>query len=271
MWGTGSPEEVAQARLRFIPTHVGNSTLSLSVPVSDSVHPHACGEQCHSSSHPRRMNGSSPRMWGTVHYPCLYPCLTRFIPTHVGNSFRQKQSSACVPVHPHACGEQVCLICRTLRQIGSSPRMWGTAYGCIFGTPVGRFIPTHVGNRRYVRIFDVMGTVHPHACGEQMCLRTAPRPTSGSSPRMWGTAPWSSQDVGGRRFIPTHVGNSTGWKNICCGTSVHPHACGEQTVHHSHCTVRRGSSPRMWGTVDIKGALYGESRFIPTHVGNRKR
>ena len=44
VWGTPGYGCVAIVQTRFIPTRVGNTPLSLSVPSSVPVHPHACGE-----------------------------------------------------------------------------------------------------------------------------------------------------------------------------------------------------------------------------------
>jgi len=49
----------------FIPTHVGNSGLFLSIPSMLPVHPHACGELEREQLPYTLEEGSSPRMWGT--------------------------------------------------------------------------------------------------------------------------------------------------------------------------------------------------------------
>ncbi len=72
--------------LRFIPTHVGNTSLLPPVSGWASVHPHACGEYLLSSKNLYPACGSSPRMWG-IHKDKKYQeRLSRFIPTHVGNT-----------------------------------------------------------------------------------------------------------------------------------------------------------------------------------------
>ncbi|QND86336.1 Uncharacterized protein ChrSV_4110 [Chromobacterium vaccinii] len=72
------------------------------------------------------------------------------------------------------------------------------------------------------------------------------------------------------RFIPTHVGNSSTMYNENVIEAVHPHARGEQ--EHAIATAARyaGSSPRTWGTGMDQRMAGAESRFIPTHVGNRQ-
>ncbi|CAK7035449.1 MAG: hypothetical protein DESF_01487 [Desulfovibrio sp.] len=90
----------------------------------------------------------------------------------------------------------------------------------------------------------------------------------GSSPRLWGTRWYQHHDGPQPRFIPTPVGNTSSGDAFLHTSSVHPHACGEHLWQWYAATLRAGSSPRLWGTLN-----YGQSpsvgvRFIPTPVGN---
>ena len=174
------------------------------------------------------MNGSSPRMWGTLFKRLLDIFVSRFIPTHVGNTLAEAlatDSRAVHPhaggehtlhkpilfenrtVHPHACGEHYVKHIRGFLCRGSSPRMWGTPPLESHATTPPWFIPTHVGNT-LVQVFGEMGKpVHPHACGEHQDVVFVRYYPTGSSPRMWGTL--------GLFLAKAHV------------NSVHPHACGE--------------------------------------------
>ena len=93
--------------------------------------------------------------------------------------------------------------------------------------------------------------VHPHARGEQ-----AKSPARGRAVR---------------RFIPTHVGNRVLMRSHACCRAVHPHARGEQSINIPEQFAGSGSSPRTWGTGRTEVASRGHARFIPTHVGNRRR
>ena len=126
MWGTRKAHTTNGYAVRFIPTHVGNTSPSSDVSVEFSVHPHACGEHFGTSNQALTITGSSPRMWGT-----------------------RKQIRPRIlfgAVHPHACGEHMMTIESRTKISGSSPRMWGTRYFHISTTRYRRFIPTHVGN-----------------------------------------------------------------------------------------------------------------------------
>src|SRR5690606_31388391 len=109
----------------------------------------------------------------------------------------------------------------------SSPRMWGTLVRDAGRCDVARFIPTHVGNTRTKRLRHKPDPVHPHACGEHLFADQNEESHTGSSPRMWGTREFPVKRVKHERFIPTHVGNTGGYRAIDGQQSVHPHACGE--------------------------------------------
>ena len=85
-WGTRMPIVSDTASDRFIPTHVGNTSLPRTRLSSLPVHPHARGEHNCSRTMSSRHDGSSPRTWGTPD-PAAWPRIVRrFIPTHVGNT-----------------------------------------------------------------------------------------------------------------------------------------------------------------------------------------
>ena len=126
MWGTPDMSRSVCARIRFIPTYVGNTDWVADLITEPSVHPHVCGEHMFSllTLHPRP--GSSPRMWGT-HVPGLKVKHSgRFIPTYVGNTPCWLEKPWRSAVHPHVCGEHFFHDCTLRVGRGSSPRMWGT-------------------------------------------------------------------------------------------------------------------------------------------------
>jgi len=105
MWGTQPLRDIEREINRFIPTHVGNTSLRPKRVSILPVHPHACGEHYNPLASDWPSCGSSPRMWGTridLHEP---DTISRFIPTHVGNTFSLHQFGENYTVHPHACGE----------------------------------------------------------------------------------------------------------------------------------------------------------------------
>ena len=111
-------------------------------------------------------------------------------------------------------------------------------------------------------------TVHPHARGEHRLISPRATPSSGSSPRPWGTLRPRGPAQRAGRFIPTPVGNTSFKATAAALLTVHPHARGEHRRGFLGHQGKRGSSPRPWGTRHgARSALLG-CRFIPTPVGN---
>ena len=213
--GTANTSPRLPRTYRFIPAPAGNSPPEDTEADYQPVHPRACGEQL--------------GFGGEKATP------VRFIPAPAGNSQSDKSTSTVSGVHPRACGEQLNNQPIPHPNIGSSPRLRGTAE-CGTGLPEPRrFIPAPAGNRGPTRGWQSRTDV-------------------GSSPRLRGTVvrgdgqSWQSIC----RFIPAPAGNSCNkllsqsWEN---GT-VHPRACGEQCQRCTGPRVARtaGSSPRLRGT-----------------------
>ena len=146
VWGILWQSQRSSGRPRFIPTRVGNTAVQQRRAAGIPVHPHACGEYREREVAEMSRSGSSPRVWGIRDLTRRRARCSRFIPTRVGNTTHTAGSARTTSVHPHACGEYCMLVLKTVRENGSSPRVWG-----IRDTPkteggVTRFIPTRVGN-----------------------------------------------------------------------------------------------------------------------------
>ncbi len=86
-WGKARPVGNRWSRLRIIPTGVGKSRRTDSVPNRPADHPHGRGEKARSFLNAVQCAGSSPRAWGKesrVQSRCIAP---RIIPTGVGKSW----------------------------------------------------------------------------------------------------------------------------------------------------------------------------------------
>ena len=255
------------ARVRFIPTGVGNTVRQPAHRGRASVHPHGCGEHQAAGKMPLAVAGSSPRVWGTLFGRACLGGGPRFIPTGVGNTAICRPSPAPMPVHPHGCGEHAVHMGKLALDAGSSPRVWGT-HGQRRRRRSPRFIPTGVGNTRAQSGDDSGTAVHPHGCGEHIILEGQNVTLRGSSPRVWGTHPADRADVSRCRFIPTGVGNTPARPRRCPHGQVHPHGCGEHSRPSVMVMTDSGSSPRVWGTPAGGGVMRALWRFIPTGVGN---
>ena len=156
------------------------------------------------------VNGSSPRVRGTVLMMVRRSVSLRFIPTCAGNSCCSRSSVCLVTVHPRVCGEQL-RISRVDHQTGgSSPRVRGTDAMPIAPRNTRGFIPACAGNSCQNSNLATDPPVHPRVCGEQRNHLVQQAAQCGSSPRVRGTA---SRLLGGktrRRFIPACAGNRPG-------------------------------------------------------------
>jgi len=85
-WGTRPPLGLVSARLRSIPTGVGNTSDHTSQPTGLSVHPHGRGEHASGIGSHSIAYGPSPRAWGTLDYARTHRGHGRSIPTGVGNT-----------------------------------------------------------------------------------------------------------------------------------------------------------------------------------------
>ena len=109
VWGTPDSTHALTAPRRFIPTCVGNTTLTPFREIDEPVHPHVCGEHDRYDASVALRDGSSPRVWGTRNDGKIDMLLLRFIPTCVGNTRYPKVRNLARTVHPHVCGEHVSL------------------------------------------------------------------------------------------------------------------------------------------------------------------
>ena len=213
-----------------------------------AVHPRGCGEQEPRQHSAATTAGLSPWARGTDASACERPCKQRLIPTGAGNSPGGEARGHEGPVHPRGCGEQAAAAALDLGGCGSSPRVRGTGKGSPARRQEGRFIPAGSGNRVPAEIAPRRSAVHPRGCGEQDQPAPHPRPRSGSSPRVRGTALPTMATDGTHRFIPAGAGNGVPARPAASAPAVHPRGCGEQLSGICHIRKQRGSSPRVRGT-----------------------
>ena len=253
---------------RFIPACAGNSRCRPAGLPCVSVHPRVCGEQRNRVHLNLTLNGSSPRVRGTVNVPLGSGGNTRFIPACAGNS---RQSSVCTTrraVHPRVCGEQPGNAAESSGELGSSPRVRGTVQQIADPPARDRFIPACAGNRVTSYNYDLPAPVHPRVCGEQRVRSAQPEPVRGSSPRVRGTGCYIALANVPSRFIPACAGNRMSVLLNSLIRPVHPRVCGEQSRSSNACYACRGSSPRVRGTGVRYASITNEIRFIPACAGN---
>ena len=186
VWGQAEEELGIKPSQRIIPTRVGTSWRGLNLTSVARDHPHACGDKVVSFPFVVVVLGSSPRVWGQAQGAAVFFCDERIIPTRVGTRFAQSQRRKAYKDHPHACGDKVLKVSVVEIFLGSSPRVWGQAYGYPHPNYRDRIIPTRVGTRNNKLIYRRDIQDHPHACGDKFGAIKRISPKLGSSPRVWG-------------------------------------------------------------------------------------
>ena len=145
--------------------------------------------------------------------------------------------------------------------------MWGQAGTKPELSDLPRIIPTRVGTRsallsstRYVRD-------HPHACGDKSAQVLQYFTGKGSSPRVWGQGIKFTILFIKMRIIPTRVGTRYNLSEQAKSSGDHPHACGDKLRSECLLLIRLGSSPRVWGQVNMWFLWLTVTGIIPTRVG----
>ena len=174
------------------------------------------------------LNGSSPRLRGTLCRRRIPGTALRFIPAPAGNALNCCVSTCATTVHPRACGERRTSSARAALASGSSPRPRGTHEETHELVVSGRFIPAPAGNARAWRKWAPTCAVHPRACGERLVLLSHRQRCDGSSPRLRGTRDNATYHYIANRFIPAPAGNACSHTVTSAMRSVHPRACGER-------------------------------------------
>ena len=195
-------------RQRFIPACAGNRNRIKLEADGISVHPRVCGEQSFERALITSDGGSSPRVRGTGSRSHNWAYGRRFIPACAGNRAYSRMATPKVTVHPRVCGEQTPAAQGGSPKGGSSPRVRGTARPGSTHARARRFIPACAGNRAVSNVFKNVDPVHPRVCGEQNEQSVTNRVSSGSSPRVRGTAAFHRSIAISPRFIPACAGNS---------------------------------------------------------------
>ena len=214
---------------RFIPACAGNGGADRCEPPPCSVHPRVCGERVRIEGEPGRERGSSPRVRGTAPIPGCTPGETRFIPACAGNGLTLPSPSSPRTVHPRVCGERLDPGDDQGQEFGSSPRVRGTDRWRAADRARRRFIPACAGNGSCCSSKRRCRPVHPRVCGERLRAGATSEPSTGSSPRVRGTATDGDRPRRMFRFIPACAGNGGVARALADKTTVHPRVCGERT------------------------------------------
>ena len=266
--GTRRHRQRDSRRRRFIPAGAGNAAPRLAWSNNDPVHPRGCGERPAAGRDARHVEGSSPRVRGTL--PVVVDALqrVRFIPAGAGNAVAEACNITWFTVHPRGCGERPTGPGYPGLGAGSSPRVRGTRKFDTLHLGHDRFIPAGAGNAWGATPAPPRRPVHPRGCGERADAALPLISSSGSSPRVRGTPLLPAPGHDGGRFIPAGAGNAQRVRGRTGDEQVHPRGCGERDTGVSTTSSKPGSSPRVRGTLRQVFAAHYRVRFIPAGAGN---
>ena len=105
VWGALKGTVRGEHPARLIPTCVGSTSSSRGLVLSDSAHPHVCGEHPVETIAGAAHLGSSPRVWGAQRRLAPHSLGVRLIPTCVGSTSVCPGPVEGTTAHPHVCGE----------------------------------------------------------------------------------------------------------------------------------------------------------------------
>ena len=206
VWGSQPDYQGHGQRNRSIPTCVGQPPEQRDALCTHPVYPHVCGAASSQPSVSCRLNGLSPRVWGSPSAQYLIGDMVRSIPTCVGQPGYRLFFVVFVEVYPHVCGAALPPGGAPHADQGLSPRVWGSQLAKLSRRTRSRSIPTCVGQPRSSAIGKICEKVYPHVCGAAIFHRAGCVWNRGLSPRVWGSPIIAITTEAVQRSIPTCVG-----------------------------------------------------------------
>ena len=164
-WGRPVGPVPRGARVRCIPTCVGQTPGSSCFSIAHKVYPHLRGADTVNHDLITHHTGVSPPAWGRPELPEGGYDGVRCIPTCVGQTVWAKRSAVLVRVYPHLRGADDCLHLLELCCIGVSPPAWGRQLPETDPYWFRRCIPTCVGQTAPVGVISRKIGVYPHLRG----------------------------------------------------------------------------------------------------------
>ena len=110
-------------------------------------------------------------------------------------------------------------------------------------------------------------SVHPRACGDNVCGGGLRGARFGSPPRVRGQCQAARSLCYGERFTPARAGTIRRRQRVRCAASVHPRACGDNGVPGVTEMFVTGSPPRVRGQYQHSVRGKDDGRFTPARAG----
>ena len=146
--------------------------------------------------------------------------------------------------------------------------MRGTQFGSSESYYRSGIIPAYAGNTSRSSLRCPLSRDHPRVCGEHTSKTLSRSASKGSSPRMRGTLSHAVEFSLHAGIIPAYAGNTILLSPTMVFRWDHPRVCGEHSFAVCWIRRKRGSSPRMRGTLLLVSALPASAGIIPAYAGN---
>ena len=192
----------------IIPADAGSTTQNRSPNNYGRDHPRGCGEHKIYSVDKYSEWGSSPRMRGARELFEHVENRIGIIPADAGSTPVMTPTPVTRQDHPRGCGEHSVDLRSALSKIGSSPRMRGAHFHCLFEPIRQRIIPADAGSTRKVRKNGLCRKDHPRGCGEHVPESRQAAAHGGSSPRMRGARGHQRRPPVRGGIIPADAGST---------------------------------------------------------------
>ncbi len=172
------------------------------------AHPRACGEHSGRLRGRRTSTGSSPRVRGAQHVIETEGTQHGLIPARAGSTTPRSAGCRCTWAHPRACGEHEPVGGDGRIHQGSSPRVRGALAVGVADDGVAGLIPARAGSTSPRSPLSPTPRAHPRACGEHPPTDAFVVGSAGSSPRVRGAQPISSEPCARSGLIPARAGST---------------------------------------------------------------
>ena len=146
--------------------------------------------------------------------------------------------------------------------------MRGTRYKAPQTLVSERIIPAGAGDTDPCSLGLARTPDHPRGCGGHSAAALRRGMSSGSSPRVRGTRDGAGRHHPCARIIPAGAGDTTSDAPLLSEASDHPRGCGGHAKSALHVGAKRGSSPRVRGTLYPQRSGQSRWRIIPAGAGD---
>ena len=172
--------------------------------------------------------------------------------------------------HPRGCGAHRVAKSGMAVLTGSSPRVRGSRELVAYFLYGSGIIPAGAGLTWTAIRGAACAKDHPRGCGAHLCRTTRLSSAAGSSPRVRGSLAKENYRLVVGGIIPAGAGLTSLISDSRSLTWDHPRGCGAHRPHHLFKHRKRGSSPRVRGSLpDLKDALVMDG-IIPAGAGLTK-